>query len=308
MWARGARDASTRIMKLQVSASVELDAVSSRIQFAAFASLVVAIFVALASLGGILSPAIYARETAVWRTQGIGQDWANLLVAVPWLVISAFFTLRGSGRARILLAGGLAYTTYAYVLYAFAVHFNALFLVYCGALGLSVYGLIALASELRGARRWFDRSVPRRLVGGFEMVCAAAFALLWMFQILPALLAGTDPAGLAETGLFTNPVHVLDLALVLPATFAAGWLLWHRRLLGYILAPIVLAFVILMGASLGAMAIAQYAAGLVDNLAVAIGAAVLTVVSAALLVSMLRQTSALPAATCVGRLTHDAGR
>jgi hypothetical protein len=55
---------------------------------------------------------------------------------------------------------------------------------------------------------------------------------------------------------------VLDLAFVLPAMFAGGWLLWHQRPLGYVLVPVLLGFTVLMGAALAGMAVALVIAGL----------------------------------------------
>lgn len=94
-------------------------------------------------------------------------------------------------------------------MYALDIHFNALFLVYCGALGAPFYALIALAPELHAARDWFDERVPRRFAGGFVMACACAFGALWLSQIVPAILRGTAPVDVDTEGLMTNPVHVL---------------------------------------------------------------------------------------------------
>jgi hypothetical protein len=243
-------------MRLSISASIDVGVPRSA-RFAALAGLATAALVVVAALGGIALPAMYARENPLWRTEGLGQDWASLLVDVPWLVVSALLVLRGSRRARFLLGGALAYTGYTYAVYAFDVHFNALFLVYCGALGTSAFALCALASDLRDAATWFGANVPRRFAGGFAMACAFAFALLWLSQIIPALLQGSSPTDVEACGLMTNPVHVLDLALALPALFAGGWLLWNDRPLGYAVVPVMLGFLVLMGAALVGMTIAM---------------------------------------------------
>ena len=82
---------------------------------------------AAASLAGICVRSTYARETAGWAAQGIGQDWFDLMFAVPWFAVTAALSLRGSERALLLLAGGVAYAFYELVIYAFAIHFNAMF-------------------------------------------------------------------------------------------------------------------------------------------------------------------------------------
>lgn len=279
-------------MKLRLSASLDVAEIPARIRSVTVASLVVAGLIAVASLGGILCSSVYARETPSWRAQGIGQDWANLVVEVPCLVAFALYARRGSRRARLLLAGGLFYACYAYATYAFDVHFNALFLIYCGILGASAYALAALGSDLHDAYTWYGPGAPVRLAGGFAMACAAGFALLWLSQIVPALVAGTAPAEVVEAGLFTSPVHVLDLSFVLPATFAGGWLLWQRRPLGYVVVTTFLGFGVMMSASLVGIAFALYAAHRSVSVAPAIGFAMFALVCGGLLVWLLRAVAA----------------
>jgi hypothetical protein len=114
------------------------------------AAFVLAAVFAATSLGGILLTSTYSRETASWRARGIGQDWFDLLVLIPVLVASGARARGGSRAARMVLGGALVYSAYSFVLYAFDVHFNALFLVYCAGLGLSFFSLAALlAGSLR---------------------------------------------------------------------------------------------------------------------------------------------------------------
>jgi hypothetical protein len=61
------------------------------------------------------------------------------------------------------------------------------------------------------------------------------------------MLADGTPEFLREVGLPTNPVHVLDLGLLLPAAVLAGVLLIRRRSWGYLLAPAVLGGIVLLG-------------------------------------------------------------
>jgi hypothetical protein len=54
------------------------------------------------------------------------------------------------------------------------------------------------------------------------------------------MIDGSPSAELEDTGLFTNPVHVLDLAFFLPASMLAGVLLRRGRAWGARLAPVML--------------------------------------------------------------------
>lgn len=254
-------------------------------RFAGRAGLVTAALVAIASLGGIFDPAIYARETESWRTQGMAQDWVDLVVAAPWLAITALLTLRGSRRGALLLGGGFAYTAYSFVIYAFAVHFNWLFLVYVATLGLSVFGLVDLGRSFLGqpARTWLRPTAPRRLVADSMIAVSVLFACLWLGQIVPALVAGTPPPELEEVGLVTNPVHILDLAIVLPLLFVTGLLLRRGRDSGHVLAVIFLGFSVLMDLALLAMMVALGQHGM------AVAFTAVTLYFATLLVLMLHR-------------------
>jgi hypothetical protein len=109
----------------------------------------------LAMTGSVLSlvfqEAIYGRETSDWAAQSVGQDFANLL-AFPVLLGAAFFAARGSMRAHLIWIGLLIYSAYTYAIYAFALHFGPLFLVWVAVFGLSVYALIGALVNVDPAR------------------------------------------------------------------------------------------------------------------------------------------------------------
>jgi len=260
--------------RLHISASFELPVrreVQPPARFPAIAGLIVAALVVISSLAGIGDPATYGRETASWRAQGIGQDWVDLIVAVPWLIGSAIASLRGSHRGSLLLGSGLAYTAYSFVIYAFDVHFNQMFLVYCAILGLSIYGLIALAMTLAGKHLRVGVASPalRRVASVVLLATATLFALMWLGDDVPAVLRDEPPADLRDVGLFTNAVHVLDLALVLPALFASGILFWRRRNAGHMLATIAIGFCVLMNLNIAGIVVALQRSGLAPDLTMA---------------------------------------
>lgn len=229
-----------------------------RAPFAIAAAWPIALLLGVMSLGGLLTDA-YARETAAWAAQARGQDWFDLLVAAPWLAICGIGA-RSSVRWRVLLAGGYAFTVYELLVYAFAIHFNHLFLIYCATLGLAAFALIGLSASLREDPVPVDRT-GARLGGVFLIAVGSAFALLGLAEDVPAVLADRTPSSLVATGLVTNPVHVIDLSFVLPAFIAVGAQLWHQRRTGEVFGPVLLAFCILMSASIGGMLIAIAIAG-----------------------------------------------
>jgi hypothetical protein len=249
-----------------------------------------ALLVTATSLGGLLLPSSYARETANWAAQAVGQDWVDLLFAVPWLAITGALALRGWRPALPLLAGGYAYTAYQFAIYAFAVHFNALFLVYCAALGVSSFAFAGTAAALTksevgeiGAR------VPVRLTGGFLIAVGALFALLWLADIVPALLHGGTPRSTAEAGAITNPVHVMDLSVVLPAHVACGVSLIRGRPFGRAFAPVLLSFGVLMALSIAGMMVVMRIRGEAAELPVVAAMITVSAASAAIMVVYLRR-------------------
>jgi hypothetical protein len=256
-----------------------------------------AVLVGVASAGGVWLPSTYAHETASWAAQGTGQDFVNLLVVVPWLLVGAVGVARGWSAAKPLLGGALVYVAYSYALYAFAVHFNALFLVYCAALGLSFWMLARLCLD---AARAPDRDAPApgpaRLAGGVLVAQGLAFYLLWLAEDVPALVAGRPPATLAEVGLVTNPVHVIDLALALPAMIGAGVGVLRRRPAAAWAAMVMLSFGLLMATAIGGMIVVMRARGLPRAMAPAAAMAVVAVASAVALGRLCLAAPEAPAA------------
>lgn len=189
---------------------------------------------------------IYGRETVDLIDPSTAQDAVNLVVVAPLIVLLGVRAGRGSVRAYTCWLGCLAFTAYSYAIYTFSIHFGPLFLAWVAVLGLAFYALVAALATVDAApvARWFGhRAMP--LATWTLGLAASAFGLLWLSQILPDLLAGRASASAAALNLPTNPVHVLDLALFLPAVAASGVLLLRRTALGYLTAPGNLVFLAL---------------------------------------------------------------
>lgn len=250
----------------------------ARLRFSAWAPFPVALLVAVTGFVGITDPAIYARETASWATQGAGQDWVNLTVCAPALLVAAVLARRGSRSARVIAGGLLLYAAYSFAIYAFAMHFTVLFPVHCAVLGGASFALVDLLSAARAEPAgWYDERAPIRSAAATLIGVAAVFGLLWLGQIAASLVAGTDPAGLADVGLAANPVHVLDLSLVLPAMLAVGIALLRRRPSAELLAPVLLAFAVMMALAIGGMLAMMYRRDLDIDLAPVVAVAILAV-------------------------------
>jgi hypothetical protein len=257
-------------------------------------SVIDALLVLLASVSGIFLTSIYAREPPSWAVQGIGQDIVNLL-AVVVLLIAAYFVNKGSVKAFLVWSGVLLYLIYAYVIYAFDIHFNSLFLVYVAILGLSFYALVGsvIHMHLDQLQASLSANTKARPVSVFLLVLGIVFYLLWLREDIPALLTGNIPPSVTAANLPTNPVHVLDVGLYLPAMLITALLLWRRKLLGYLLAGPLLVFSILTGTAILVIFLVMSMKGMPTSVGVEAFIAIIIAVSLVLSVLYLREVNEL---------------
>ena len=196
------------------------------------------------SLVALADQGVYGRLTASFLAQALAQDIANLMIA-PLLLVSAVLALRGALRAYLVWLGVVAFTVYSYVIYAFSVPFGPLFPVWSAVLGISLFSLIGglRAVDAHDTAGRFGNPRMIKVSACFLLVVAGLFALLWLSEDLPAVLAGSVPQSVVEMGLPTNPVHVLDYVFFLPAAMITGIGLLRRTHFAYVSAP---AFLVLL--------------------------------------------------------------
>jgi hypothetical protein len=254
----------------------------------------------LAMLGSAFALAdqkVYDKLTTAFLAQALAQDLVNLFIISPAMVALAVLALRGSVRAYALWLGTLLFTAYNYVIYTVAIPFGALFLLWVGVLGMALFALLGGAAVIDRAEllTHYRDARATRVAAWALIVIALLFGALWLSEDVPALLAGTPPASLAEQGVITSPVHVLDLAFFLPATLLVGvaWLRGSAR--AATIAPAFLAFLLFTGLPIIVTPVVQAARG--DDAAwsviVPIGIVTLTVLGllAWLISSMVPETS-----------------
>jgi hypothetical protein len=221
----------------------------ARASFWLWLSIAAALLAMAGSVIGLAVGRIYAGLTPVFFPQALAQDIANLAIASPALLILAGMARRGSLRAYLLWLGVLMFTIYNYVIYTFSIPFGPLFPLWIAVFGACVYALIGgiAAADHRAVAARFPNRRAVVIVGGVLIVTAVLFGLLWLSEDVPALLAGKTPKSLSEMDLPTNPVHILDLGIFLPAAVAIGLMLFKRKPLAFTLAPAFIVFLILTG-------------------------------------------------------------
>lgn len=230
-------------------------------------SIIICILTLIASVLGIFNPNTYSQETANWALQARGQDIGNLL-AVPVLLFSTYFLIRKSLKGFFVWLGVLMYFIYAYLVYSFAAHFNYLFLVYVSILGLSIYTLIGglATKDLNQLSKIIPINSKTKAAATLLIIIGALFEILWLSEVIPAVFSNTVPQSLVDTGLWVNPIHVIDLSVVLPGMIITGMLFLKKSSFGYIFLAPWLAFSTLMGSSIVATMFMMYFQGYPNTL------------------------------------------
>lgn len=256
-------------------------------------SLPLATLIVITSSVGLFTPDFYSRETPNWIAQSIGQDAIDLFLITPLLIIISILAAAKNRIAFLLWGGVNLYLIYTFVIYCFDVHFNKLFIIYCIILGLSFHSfLYFLFSQFRTAIKNDSYKKPAvKITATYFLVIACIFYLLWLVEIIPATIGHTAAQSLIETGLATNPVHVLDLSIFLPGIFIIAVLLLKKRPLGLLLAPVILVFFVLMDTTIGGLIIAMKINGIETNYSITIIMSVLALFSLVLLISYLKNIS-----------------
>jgi len=249
-----------------------------------------AISLAVVSYLGAFHPLTYVRDSASMGAQGIGQDLVDLFFVLPVLLISLFYSLKNNRIAILVLAGTLFYILYSFIIYAFGVHFNQLFLLYCSTLGLSLFAFLILIMELnkQDIKSWFNKSGITKTIGVYFIIVAIMFYLLWFKDVVPAIINNSVPATVSDYDLLVNPVHVIDIAFALPGLILVAVLLFKKHNLGYIFAPVGLVFTIILSIALVGMVMMLKVKNVSDDTSVAGIFLFLSVISTVLLILFFR--------------------
>lgn len=211
----------------------------------------------------IYGKGLYKDMSAEVAPQGIAQDYITLFLGLPLLLISLIMTRKGSLSARYVLTGTLGYFLVTYLFYLVMGMYNTMFIGYVFLAGASFFSFIICLFEfdINQLQFSFSSRMPVKTIGGILIFNSIAFGMMWLSIVIPPLLNGTIVPVQAEH-YTTLVVQGLDLAILLPAAFIIGFLLIHKKPLGYLLAPVYFVFLSLLmcalTAKVSAMAILGY--------------------------------------------------
>lgn len=210
----------------------------------------------------IYGQGIYSNDSAFRAPIFRGTDAVTLFLAVPVLLVAAFFDQRGSLRGRLFLTNMLAYFLYNSASLAFGAAYNNLLLVYITCASASLFAfLIAFQSvDLPTLAAQTSLKLPHRWIAVF-LFFAGLSLVVWIMDIVGALIQGTVPANLEHYT--TEATYSLDLGIIFPTAYLAGILVWRRKPLGTLLASILITVNATIGLVVASQSIMQALDGIV---------------------------------------------
>ena len=191
-----------------------------------------------------------------------GTDAVTLVLSVPLLIFSILRYRRGSLRGGILLTSMLAYFLYNSASLAFGVAYNILFPLYLVYFSASLFAFwIALQSIDAGLLAEHASSDPPYRALSIFLFVAGVSLLVWLLDIVGAILTGAPPEGLASYT--TEITYVIDLGVIAPAAFLASRMMARRSAQGLIPAAVLLTLNAIIGVVVLTQTLFQSMAGIV---------------------------------------------
>lgn len=198
---------------------------------------------------------LYKYDSVSVAAQGRASDLVTLFLAVPLLLVSYLYTVKGSMRGRFMLTGTLGYFLYTYMSYTFLWMYNPLFIVYVALMSMSFFAFVQCFMSLRSEdmAAVFKKTLPVKFLGGFQLVIGFMVGMLWLAKLVPTLDGKTVPVGLMHYTTLT--IQGMDLGFVVPAAILSGIWLIKREPLGYLLSAVMIMKGVTMLTAISAMLI-----------------------------------------------------
>ncbi len=204
---------------------------------------------------------IYHNDSLLTATTFIGGDAITLFLSIPLLIVSIFLYNRASLRSQFFHLGMLSYFLYVGASAAFIAAYNNLFLVYLALFSASLFafGFAFSAIDLKAIPSHITKNMPHRGLTAFLLVCSVALMMVWLSDVVGALIQGQAPTSL--TSYTTLVTYGLDLGIIAPSLLVAGILTIRRAPAAYPMASTLLILCILIGLVVIAQTVTQFIYG-----------------------------------------------
>lgn len=204
---------------------------------------------------------LYALDTFFKTPILRGTDALTLFVCVPLLVIALVIYRRGTLRGKLFLTGILSFFLYNSVSVVTGVAYNDLFLLYIVYFSASLFAFILSMQsiDLKALSASASPKLPRKGIAILLFVAAAALLFAWLGDILTPLITGSLPKIASYT---TEVTYAVDLGIIAPVCIIAGTMLLRRNDAGYLLAPILLIMLAIVGLMVSLQTFFQLSAGI----------------------------------------------
>jgi hypothetical protein len=242
---------------------------------------------------------LYRHDSWLVGVGNRGSDAVTLLLEVPTLLAAVVAYRRRSLRGTVVLLGVLGWLLYYYASMSLYTAYNRFFGLYVIALALALVAGPLIVAGVDRARfaEVFPERPSRRLLLGYLGCLAGVLTLAWAPPMIAAAITGEAPARLDVYS--TEVTWALDLGVVLPVVSATVWLLHRKSLAAPLAATSMLMLNVAVGVALVGQGVAQLTAAVPVSPGEIAGAmasfAIMTVVAAWLLRSILRHLPAAPA-------------
>jgi hypothetical protein len=244
---------------------------------------------------------LYRHDSWLIGVGNRGTDAVTLFLEVPALLAALAAYRRRSVGGAVVLVGVLGWLLYYYASMSLYTAYNSLFGVYVVAFSLALWAVPLALRSIDPVRfaAVFPTRPPRRVLIAYLGCLAVALTAAWLPTVVAAAVTGDLPARLDVYS--TEVTWALDLAVVVPAVAAAGWLLHRGAVFGPLAATAMLSLNVALGVALAAQGVAQLVVGVPVKPGEIIGMmasfAVMTTVAACLLMPLLRRLPRTESAT-----------
>lgn len=202
-------------------------------------SIIIALLTLFVSVGGLFIDNLY-RDNNFVLTAWYGNDLVTLIVAIPLLLGSLFFYMRGSQRGKLIWLGMLSYIIYNFAFYLFGTAFNWFFPIYVALFTLAIFTFIfgMIEVDIESIEGFFANKLYLKWVSIYMFLWAGILGIAWIGQWCSFVMTGRIPQIIIDTGSSNNLVAALDLSFVVPIVLLSAIWLWRHRPWGFVLAVV----------------------------------------------------------------------